>query len=288
MIKCRPGQRLVARLIPQIFNIKRGNGQSRAYLSRIGTARPEKYGLQTGLPQPTCFRGTTRLSGRHRRFLRGDVAQALLHQPGFTLIELMVTLAVAGILLVVGVPSFKAFIDANKLSASVNGFTADLLLTRGEAIKRNHRVTLCASANGTSCATTGGWEQGRLIYADSNSNGALDSSDTIVRVGSGFDGSLTLRGSTREVARSITYVGSGNIPALTWDSTNGWPQIIACDDGSKAFNSAATKTKARVILLKKVGSVQTVKGDSGDLARLFRTQNQAGLRCRCSNSTGVR
>lgn len=257
MIKCRPGQRLVAWLIPHLFNTNQDNRPTSPWISLTAPASPEKCGLQRRLSQPTRFRGTTRLSGGHGRFLRGDVVQALHHQPGFTLIELLVTLAVAGVLLVIGVPGFKEFIDANTLSASVNGFTADLLLTRSEAIKRNHRVTLCASANGTSCATRGGWEQGRLIYADANQNGALDSGETIIQVMPALGGGLTLRGSDSNCARAIAYGSSGHAVSFT----SGFKQIIACDARAKDFSTAELKANARVIMLRTVGSMNTLKGN---------------------------
>ncbi len=79
---------------------------------------------------------------------------------GFTLIELMVTLAVAAIMLTIAVPSFQEFIGSNRLTSEANGFLTSLNLARSEAIKGNVRVTLCVSSNGTSCAASGGWELG--------------------------------------------------------------------------------------------------------------------------------
>jgi type IV fimbrial biogenesis protein FimT len=66
---------------------------------------------------------------------------------GFTLIELMVGVAVLAIALGVGVPSMSEFIKNSRLAAHTNDLLTSLHLARTEAIKRNARVTLCKSAN---------------------------------------------------------------------------------------------------------------------------------------------
>jgi type IV fimbrial biogenesis protein FimT len=85
-------------------------------------------------------------------------------QRGFTVVELMMTIAVAAILLGIAVPSFNNAILGYKLSAYANNLAAGAFLARSEAIKRNATVTMCASSDGASC-TGGGWEQGWIVLA---------------------------------------------------------------------------------------------------------------------------
>lgn len=84
---------------------------------------------------------------------------------GFTLVELMVTVVVLVILVSVAVPSF----DNIQLSSRLTSYSTDLVagsqLARSEAIKRNAPVTLCASSNGTACATNGQWEAGWIVIS---------------------------------------------------------------------------------------------------------------------------
>lgn len=72
---------------------------------------------------------------------------------GFTLIELMITLVVVGILSSIAVPSFKSFMAGQRIKTSSFDMMAALTLTRSEAIKRNSPVT----ATPTSSDWSKGW-----------------------------------------------------------------------------------------------------------------------------------
>jgi type IV fimbrial biogenesis protein FimT len=104
---------------------------------------------------------------------------------GVTLIELMVTLTVLGVLMAVALPSFSEAFLSNRLASFSNSFVASAQLARSEAIKRNASVKMCRSSNGTSCATSGGWQQGWIIFADTgvganSANDSIDSDETRV------------------------------------------------------------------------------------------------------------
>ena len=135
-------------------------------------------------------------------------------QRGFTLIELMVTVAVAVIMLAVAVPGFNEIIRSNKLTTNVNGFVQALHLTRSEAIKSGG-ATLCASDNGTSC-NGADWTKGWIIFSDFDLNGVVNGSDAIVRVNDVMPSGATLPSAT---ATTVTYAGTGFLNGVAGNLT---------------------------------------------------------------------
>ena len=97
---------------------------------------------------------STRLS--HRR-----VTQYCGFQGGFTLVELMITIAVLAIVMAIALPSFNDMTLGSKLRSQANDLVAGAVLARSEAIKRNQTVTLCASSDGATC--TGTWANGWIV-----------------------------------------------------------------------------------------------------------------------------
>jgi type IV fimbrial biogenesis protein FimT len=66
---------------------------------------------------------------------------------GFTLMELLVTIAIAGILAAVAVPSFFSVVNTNRLAAQSNELLTAIQYARSEAIRSNGRVTFCGAAS---------------------------------------------------------------------------------------------------------------------------------------------
>lgn len=99
---------------------------------------------------------------------------------GVTLIELLVAMSVLTILLAVGVPSFSQFTANTQLNSYTNTLFSHMALARSEAIKRNARVALCKSANGSTCSTAGDWNQGWIVFSDSDNSGSINGDEQII------------------------------------------------------------------------------------------------------------
>jgi type IV fimbrial biogenesis protein FimT len=95
---------------------------------------------------------------------------------GFTLIEMMVTLALLAILIALVTPSFRGLLADNRATAQANALVGSLMLARSEAIKRNAPVVMCRSNDGASCAGSD-WEDGWILWADMDRDDTLDPDD---------------------------------------------------------------------------------------------------------------
>lgn len=115
---------------------------------------------------------------------------------GFTLVELMITLAIAVILLGLAAPSFVDIIKDNRLTTQINTLSASLNFARSEAIKRSVTVTVCKSNNGTTC--DGNWQDGWIVFQDLNDIGVVNpapgtnNDEPIIRISSALTSGSTL------------------------------------------------------------------------------------------------
>lgn len=126
---------------------------------------------------------------------------------GLTLVELVVTLAVAVILALIAAPLFTSITANNAMSSATNLLSGHMQLARSEAVKRGNAVTICPSGDGVSCAGTNQWAVGWLVFEDLGVSGQVDDGDTPIAVSPSLDGDVTI-GSSHVFIR---YLPDGTI-----------------------------------------------------------------------------
>lgn len=98
---------------------------------------------------------------------------------GFTLVELLVGLAVAAILLTIAIPGYAFLVTAGRMAAATNDLVSALHLARSEAVKRGVRVTVCKTGgSAAACDAAAGWQMGWMVFVDGGTRGVVDGSDT--------------------------------------------------------------------------------------------------------------
>lgn len=165
---------------------------------------------------------------------------------GFSLVELMTVMAVALVILLIGVPSYQSFITANNVTSEINSLTSDLQYARSEAVKQGQAVQICAantSGNGPyACSNSTTWTNGWIICLAANCANAnllrvqkpMTSGDTLISASatalsaitfnyfgfSNLKGSVTVspRGGTGSL-KTLCISSLGNLQKVTGDDT---------------------------------------------------------------------
>jgi type IV fimbrial biogenesis protein FimT len=171
-----------------------------------------------------------------------------MRQSGATLLELIVVMAVSAILLGLSIPSFSSYSSNSRLSGVTNEIVSSLHLARSEAIKRSSRTVMCISATGTSCAASGDWHQGWLIFHDANNNAALDAGETVIQFRKAMPAGFRLTGNDH-VSQYISYAPDGG----TKMTSGAWQAgtLTVCNESALSYS--------RKIIINKTGRPRTVK-----------------------------
>lgn len=177
-------------------------------------------------------------------------------QQGLTLVELMVTLAVAIILVAVGMPLFSGVAANNRAATQANMFLTAFKLARSEAIKRAAEVSVCAldvSASPPDCGTNSAWSDGLLVFSDSGTVGTVDGGDELIRA---FENATS--GATASTTGAVVrFLAQGQV-----DQTN-LTANAACSSSGTCIElgmSGASSTQVRCVYVMQSGQVRLDRG----------------------------
>ncbi len=101
---------------------------------------------------------------------------------GFTLLEALVVLAVAGVLVALAAPALSGMRARHQLQAQAEGLLDSLVLARSEALRRQQRVTLCPRTRDNACDATAPWQNGWLVFVDANDNAQREAEESLIEV----------------------------------------------------------------------------------------------------------
>jgi type IV fimbrial biogenesis protein FimT len=127
---------------------------------------------------------------------------------GFTLSEMLAVLAASATLISLGVPSMAGVVNSTRVYSASSELVASLMLTRNEAMKRHVRVVMCKSADGKACTSLGSWQQGWIVFVDSNGDGERAATELLLQAKLPLGSSLRFT-ATSPVAKYVSYGPSG-------------------------------------------------------------------------------
>lgn len=167
---------------------------------------------------------------------------------GFSLVEIMVTIAVLGVIAGIAIPSFSDFMDSSKRASFVSELGADFSLARTEAARRGKRVTVCVSSDGKTCQNSAtDWATGWIIFSDITADGVLSAvdGDELLKRRTALSGNFSLipAGFTR----------TGRIQFRPSGATDSEGALLLCKQGKSGTNG-------RQISIKLSGAVSRTSG----------------------------
>lgn len=160
---------------------------------------------------------------------------------GFTLVELMITVAVLAVVAAIAFPSFRGVLQSNQVASTSNEVVATLALARSEAIRSARGSGVCASRQGTAC--DGAWSDGLMVWSDENGDGAYQPGEPVLRF----------------VAFPAGFEVEGPDTAIGFD--NRGRRRGAADALALQPADCASQPYRRVVSLGVTGQLRTTRGD---------------------------
>lgn len=171
---------------------------------------------------------------------------------GFTLMELMVVMTLAGAILAIGAPNFNEFRRNNRMTGVGNEFLGAVQTARNEAIKRQLPVVVCPSddpgADDADCS--GGAFTGWIAFVDPDGNcerSTADPDEAIVRVGATIDPALSVASN----GICLSFGANGFLQAVAGVDTA--TNTTFCDDRGTATQEGTALSAARGIVVTPTG-----------------------------------
>lgn len=186
-------------------------------------------------------------------------------QHGLTLIEMLVTLAVAIVLLAIGIPAFQGMEANNRAAVLAQGLVSALTLARTEALGRGVPVAVCpkdaadvpGQVPSTTCGTNANWPNGWLVFTDAAGTvGARDGGTDEDEVVRNFP---TPRGMP-SITTATAFVRFGTQGYLS----DGTPNVPAAVILQLVETGATTKGQTRCVTITPLGQPHTVRIDEGE------------------------
>ena len=181
---------------------------------------------------------------------------------GFTLVEMIVVIAISSILLSMAAPSFTRMVDRNRVDTVTNELATALFFVRSEAMKRRMNVYLCVSDDtGSDCQSEAPYDyaKGWLIYMDCDGNGELGGSGGVADLTCDYGSYTTgeLLQVHEKLDTHLTVMGNGNFAAKIGYAMNGRVKGIGGSLTTDLLSVNDANVSAKKVVVANSGRIRT-------------------------------
>lgn len=170
----------------------------------------------------------------------------IFYKQAFTLIEVLVTVVIVGVMAGIGLPSFNQTIKNSRLTTNANNLIASLNLARSEAIKRNVRVYIERKGD-----TSQSWDSGWNVFVEGNNNRTYDEgTDELLKTFPPLSNNYTLR-TGANFANWVAFLPTG-----VSSSSSGFP-----NDSFRVCATAGDTENSRRVAVNIVGRARVTSED---------------------------
>ena len=144
---------------------------------------------------------------------------------GFTVLEMLLVLAITAILLILGIPALQSYEMRQRMSAAINLLHTQLVLARNEAIRFNTQVVACPGGMKSGCTEAADWSDGWIVFGDLNGDRRYQGTEGMLRVEPGLE-QVVIRSSSGRT--NLRFYPNGSAPGSN-------SSITFCDARGPAY-----------------------------------------------------